>query len=90
MMRHVRIIATLLGCSVLACMPMIGDKGSVRKLSSDGVAGFAYQAGSIRWSSDGKSLMAYRVSDEVWLSDSLVVGSVKDLIVKGAWQVLQP
>ena len=74
----------------VAIRPMTGDEGSVRKLSSDGVSGFAYQAGSIRWSSDGESLMAYRVSDEVWLSDSLVVGSVRDLIVKRAWPVLQP
>ena len=54
---------------------------SVRTLSSDGIAGFAYQPASIRWSSGGTSLMAYRVSEQIWLSDSLIVGSVRDLIV---------
>jgi hypothetical protein len=66
-----------------------GETASVRRLSSDGIAAFAYQPGSIRWSSDGTSLTAYRVSQQVWLSDSLVVGSVKDLIVKGQWAVIQ-
>lgn len=60
---------------------------SVRTLSPDGIAGFAYQPASIRWSSDGTSLTAYRVSEQIWLSDSLVVGSVKDLIVKSAFVI---
>lgn len=64
-----------------------GETASVRRLSSDGIAAFAYQPGSIRWSPDGTSLTVYRVSEQVWMSDSLVVGSVKDLIVKGQWQV---
>ena len=60
---------------------------SVRTLSSDGIAGFAYQPASIRWSSGGTSLMAYRVSEQIWLSDSLIVGSVRDLIVSRAFVI---
>jgi len=58
-----------------------------KALSSDGKAGDAYQAGSIRWSRDSASVAAYRVSESVWLSDNLAVTSVRDLITKREWRV---
>jgi hypothetical protein len=71
----------------VAIRALKGETPSIRKLSSDGIAGFAYQPASIRWSADGTSLTAYRVSEQVWLSDSLVVGSVREQMVKGAFVI---
>jgi len=55
-------------------------------LSTDGVAGYAYEPGSLQWAADAKSLSAYRVDAQVWLSDSLVA-TVKHQIAKATWTV---
>lgn len=65
--------------------PRGGAGGETRRVSTDGVAGFAYQAGSIQWSPDGRTVSAWRVSDQVWRADS-VTGNVKTLVAKGQWQ----
>lgn len=58
--------------------------GAVRRLSADGAAGFAYQAGSIAWTADSKGVAAYRVNEQVWLSAS-VAGNVKGAVVRSAF-----
>jgi hypothetical protein len=63
-----------------------GTTGTARVLSTDGVDGFAYQPGSIQWTSDSSTVSAYRISAGVWLSDA-VAGNVKDQIASGRWMV---
>lgn len=60
--------------------------GAARRLSADGAAGFAYQAGSIAWTADSKGLAAYRVNEQVWLSAS-VTGSVKTAVVRSTFSI---
>jgi hypothetical protein len=50
--------------------------GTSRVLTTDGMAAFAYQIGSITWNADSTSLAAYRVHEQVWLAPS-VSGNVK-------------
>ena len=52
--------------------------GTPQVLTTDGVADFAYQPGSLRWLGDRK-VTAYRVHSDVWMSNSLS-GNVKKLI----------
>ena len=59
--------------------------GKTVALSTDGIAGFAYDPASIRWA-DPTTVHAYRVSDKVWLSDG-VAGNVKALVSKGVWKI---
>jgi hypothetical protein len=54
--------------------------GNVRMLTTDGVEGDAYDAGSLRWSADSRSVSAYRLNAAIWNSDG-VSGSVQKLIV---------
>jgi hypothetical protein len=63
-----------------------GGAGEPRRLSTDGVAGFAYQLGSIQWSRDSRTVSAWRVSDQVWRSAS-VTGNVKALVVKSEFRL---
>jgi hypothetical protein len=78
------------GASVEDGNVVIQQSGTVSavaiRLSGDGSADAAYEAGSLMWSPDSKSLSAYRVSSEIWRSDSLT-GSVKALIARGQWTV---
>lgn len=60
--------------------------GAAAPVSTDGVAGFAYQAGSIAWTADSKGLAAYRVNEQVWLSVS-VAGNVKTAVVRSAFRI---
>lgn len=60
--------------------------GAVHRLSSDGAAGFAYQAGSIAWTVDSKGLAAYRVNAQVWLSAS-VSANVKTAVVRSTFRL---
>jgi len=60
--------------------------GAVHRLSSDGAAGFAYQAGSIAWTADSKGLAAFRVNEQVWLSAS-ATGNVKAAVVRSAFSL---
>jgi hypothetical protein len=55
--------------------PVVGS-GPAQKLTTDGTAAFAYQAGSLTWKADSKSLAAYRVHEQVWLAPS-VTSNVK-------------
>lgn len=64
-----------------------GDAGAAPTvLGADGVAGFAYQPGSIRWSADSQSLSAYRVNDALFASSG-VSGNVKRFVARGEWKV---
>jgi hypothetical protein len=63
-----------------------GGSGAATRLTTDGSAADAYQAGSIQWSPDSRALSAYRVNEAVWLSDSLT-GNVKKHIARGRWTV---
>ena len=63
-----------------------GTSGKSVPLSSDGVAGFAYDSASVRWSADSTTVSGYRVSSKVWESDS-VSGTVKGEVVKSDWKV---
>lgn len=40
-------------------------------LTTDGIASFAYHAGSLIWAAGSKSLTAYRVHEQVWLAPSI-------------------
>lgn len=59
---------------------------STQKLTTDGTAAFAYQAGSITWAADSKSLAAYRVHEQVWLAPS-VSDTVKAQLQRAALTV---
>lgn len=60
--------------------------GAARRLSADGAAGFAYQAGSIAWTADSTSLAAYRVNEQVWLAAS-VAGNVRAAVVRSTFSI---
>ena len=60
--------------------------GAPRRLSADGAAGFAYQAGSIAWTPDSTGLAAYRVNEQVWLAAS-VAGNVKAAVVRSTFSI---
>ncbi len=60
--------------------PTLSSGPGAITLTTDGVEGNAYHAGSIEWRPDGSGLRAYKVNDEVWKSDA-TTGSVKHLIV---------
>jgi len=53
----------------LAVRPVAG--GATAHRTSDGTATFAYQAGSVTWSTDSTSVAAYRVHEQVWLAASI-------------------
>jgi hypothetical protein len=63
--------------------------GGAIRLSTDGTAGYAYEAGSIQWSADSKTVSAFRVNSDVWSSNA-VAGSVKPLVSRGQWDVAAP
>ena len=63
-----------------------GASTGATALSRDGTEAFAYQAGSIRWSSDSKTVGAYRVAAAIWRAAE-VSGNVKALLAKGTWSV---
>jgi hypothetical protein len=63
-----------------------GDGAATTVLSTDGVADYAYHAGSIRWSEDSRTVIAYRVNAQVWQAEGLF-GNVKGHISRGEWSV---
>ncbi len=67
----------------------VGAAEVTRILSTDGTAAQPYEPASLHWSRDSKTVVAYRVSPEVWQSES-ATGSVKGLVVRGEWKVLEP
>lgn len=52
-----------------------------RALTTDGTAEFAYDAGSLTWSSDSTSVSGYRLHADIWRSPS-ITANVKPLVGK--------
>jgi hypothetical protein len=70
----------------VAVRPAATTAAVAKPLSTDGIATFAYHAGSIRWSPDSRTLTAYRVDQKVWLSES-ITGHVKGLVAASVWTI---
>lgn len=62
------------------------DGVAPRALTNDGTTDFAWDAGSLTWSTDSRSITGYRLHADIWRSPS-ITANVKTLVQREAWTI---